>query len=259
MSILDQELFSSVIFYPRKVNIPKGLPENVQTLQFEVDENIVLGGMFFVYNPELPTILLFHGNGEIATDYANFYHYYITSGANLAVIDYRGYGFSNGDPRYKYLFTDTPIVYVLMKSYLEDNGYRGDLFVMGRSLGSVCASELGRLNPPGLLGIIYESGFASAYHLMKKLFLLGMQNIKEEDIYEHSNEIRIKEIEAPVLIIHGENDQLIPISEAESIYELLEKTDYKKLTRIKGAGHNDIMNFTDHYFDNLTEFIAKFS
>lgn len=258
LTILDEDIFSSAIFYPRKINIPTKLPSNVDILYFDVTKNVQVAGILFTYNPELPTILFFHGNGEIAADYFDYYHYYITSGANLLVIDYRGYGFSNSYPRFTDLFSDPPIIYEKTRNWLSENDYRTDLFVMGRSLGSVCAAELGKINPKGCLGIIFESGFASTYHLMKKLFLLGMSKIKEEEIYPYSNEIRMKEISLPALVIHGTDDQLIPISEADHIYELLMCVD-KRLVQIKGAGHNDIMNFVTEYFDPLIQFIKDYS
>ncbi len=257
MSIFDNDMFSSAIFYPRKVKRPEQLPAKVDILEFEIGEDIIIGALMFTYNPELPSILLFHGNGEIVTDYFNHYHYYITSGVNLCVVDYRGYGFSSSEPMFTDLFTDPPVIYELFRDWLKENEYRDDVIVMGRSLGSVCASELGMINPEGLLGIIFESAFSSTYHLMKKLFLLGMVNVKEEEIYPYSNEKRIKEIEKPVLIIHGKDDQLIPYSEAEAIYNNIKGE--KKLVTIDKAGHNDISSFTNEYFNPLAEFIKSIS
>ena len=82
-----------------------------KVLNFQVQKDIFIGGFFYLNNLNFPTILLFHGNGEIAADYQYFSNFFFECRVNLAVVDFRGYGFSTGEPIYSSLFTDALPLY----------------------------------------------------------------------------------------------------------------------------------------------------
>ena len=141
---------------------------------------------------------------------------------------------------------------------MDKKGLTNSLFILGRSLGSVCAAEIGSHNPKGLKGIIFESGFASIYNIMTHLFRISSSELNPVLLTEYSNDTRIKKFKIPVLIIHGTSDWIIPCSEGELIYKSLPESIDKELVLIEGAGHNDILFYKDRYFDSLNEFIEKF-
>ena len=193
-SFIDNQAISNIIFYPRKTPIPTNLDSNIKILKFNIKKDVLIGGFFYLNDSNLPTILLFHGNGEIAADYQQFSDFFFDCGVNLAVADFRGYGFSSGDPTYSSLITDALPIYNEFNKWMIDNNIEDSLFVLGRSLGSVCASEIGAHNPESLHGIIFESGFASIYNMMTRLFRISGPNITPESLNEYSNDIRIKKI-----------------------------------------------------------------
>ncbi len=255
--MLDSALVSSVVFYPRKTNIPINLPPHIKLLNFEILEDIKIGGLCFIQDMDLPTILMFHGNGEIAQDYIHLFQIFFECDVNLAVVDYRGYGFSSDKPFFSSLISDAVPIYQEFRNWMSNEGFRDSLFLMGRSLGSVCASEIGSQNPPDLKGIIFESAFASIYNLVTKLF--GITGITPESLQEWSNDTRICKIEKPVLIIHGSKDNIIPFSEGKLIQQSLPDTTITRMVPIRGAGHNDLFSYTKEYQTPLREFIAKFA
>ncbi|MFX0071349.1 MAG: alpha/beta hydrolase [Candidatus Hermodarchaeota archaeon] len=257
-SFIDDPRISSVVFYPRKTPIPNNLPSKIKTITFKINEDILIGGYCFLQDKTFPTILMFHGNGEVALEYRYFNHLFFECGVNLAVIDYRGYGHSSGNPIYSSLISDALPIYNLFKEWMKENGLRNSLFVQGRSLGSICASEIGSHNPEDLKGIIFESGFASAYNMMVRLFGVRGPNITPETLKPYSNDTRIKKFNKPVLILHGTMDWIIPSDEAKLIYETLPNHLDKKLIMIDGAGHNDIFSYKKEYFQPLKEFITKY-
>ncbi|MHA1300989.1 MAG: alpha/beta hydrolase family protein [Candidatus Helarchaeota archaeon] len=206
----------------------------------------------------MPTILMFHGNGEIAWDYHNFVDLYFQCGVNLAVMDFRGYGFSTGTPYYTSLILDAMHIYDHFMLWMLEEGFKNSLFVMGRSLGSVCASEIGAKNPPNLRGIIFESGFASIYNMMTRLFRISGPEITPEKLARWSNDTRIAQIRKPVLILHGTSDWIVPISEGELINETLPEDIDVKMIAIRGFGHNDILMAGDRYVRPIKEFIEKY-
>lgn len=254
---LDDPTISNVVFYPRKMEIPTRLPPHMKILNFRINEKITIGGFLYLNDPNLPTILMFHGNGEIAADYQYFYDSYFNCGVNLVVADFRGYGFSTGKPIYSSLITDAMPIYNGFKKYLEDNNMNPSHFVKGRSLGSVCASEIGSHNPEGVKGIIIESGFADMYKLITGLFGIPIPDNIHESLNEFSNHVRQEKFQKPVLIIHGTRDFIIPSEQANIIYNSVPENVDKKLVLIEDAGHNDIFNFEREYFSALKEFIEK--
>ncbi len=255
---LDDPRISNVVFYPRKIPIPNNLNSNIKVLKFQISEKILIGGFFYLQDENLPSILLFHGNGEVALDYRYFVQLFFECGINLAVVDFRGYGHSSGEPIYSSLISDAFPIYKKFKEWMADNNLKDSLFVQGRSLGSVCAAEIGSHNPEDLKGVIFESGFGSIYNMMTRLFRIRSPDITPESLKKYSNDTRIKKFKKPVLIIHGTMDWIIPNDESKVIYDALPEEVEKKLVMIEGAGHNDIFSYQDEYFLPLKEFIEKF-
>jgi hypothetical protein len=253
---LDEPAISSVVFYPRKASIPKDLPSNIKALKFQINKDILIGGYFCVKDKDLPSILLFHGNGEVALDYLYFMELFLECDVNLAVVDFRGYGHSSGKPIYSSLITDALPIYQEFKNWINNNNFKDSIFVQGRSLGSVCASEIGSHNPKELKGIIFESGFASIYNIMTQLF--GVRGITPESLKEYSNDTRISKFQKPTLIIHGTMDYIISCEEGKKIYDAIPKNVEKEIVLIEGAGHNDIFSYENQYFNPLKQFILKY-
>jgi len=126
---------------------------------------------------------------------------------------------------------------------------------MGRSLGSISALELAYHYQEEMKGLIIESGFPSVVRIMTHFGMpsqgMGLEKIDQECLE------RIKKIFLPTLIIHGEQDSLVPFKNAKDIYQHL-GTQEKKLFIIPSATHNDIMlvGFKG-YFNALQEFIER--
>ena len=256
-SFIDHPTVSSIVFYPRKSPVPTMLSPNIKILKLQISKKINIGGFFYLNDSSLPTILLFHGNGEIAADYQYFLDFFFDCGVNLAVVDFRGYGFSTGEPIYSSLISDALPIYNEFYKWMKENNLKDSLFLLGRSLGSACASEIGAHNPSGLRGIIFESGFASMYNMMTRLFRVSGPDVTPEGLSEYSNDTRIRKLQKPVLIIHGTEDWIIPCDEGRLIYDNIPEGIEKELVLIEGAGHNNIFSFKEEYTTPLKEFIQK--
>jgi alpha-beta hydrolase superfamily lysophospholipase len=202
-----------------------------------------------------PWILFFHGNGEVVSDYDEISPLYHQKELNLVVADYRGYGVSSGIPTITDLAQDAHTIFKKVKEELSIKNLRKDLWVMGRSLGSISALELASHYQGEMKGLIIESGFPSVVRMMTHLGVpahgMDLQKIDQECLK------RIQKIFVPTLIIHGEQDWLVPLENAKDIYQHL-GTKEKELVIIPSATHNDIMlaGFKE-YFDSLQQFIEK--
>jgi hypothetical protein len=142
-----------------------------------------------------------------------------------------------------------------VREELSRKNLRSDLWVMGRSLGSISALELAHQHQEVIKGLIIESGFPSVVRIITHLGMPA-HGIDLEKIDQGCLE-RIKQIFLPTLIIHGEQDMLVPIENAKDLYDHL-GTREKELLVIPSATHNDIMlvGFKD-YFKALQRFIER--
>jgi len=252
-SLIDQPFLLQFIFYPRKDFAP--CPANAFDLSILVEEGVSISCRFYMGHHEWPWILFFHGNGEVVSDYDDISPFYHQKGLNLVVADYRGYGASSGTPTLTDLVQDAHVIFKKVREELSIKKMRSDLWVMGRSLGSISALELASHYQEVVRGLIIESGFPSVVRIILHLGIpvqdMGLEKI-DQDCLE-----RIKKISLPTLIIHGEQDSLVPIENAEDIYQNLGAQE-KELLTIPSATHNDIMliGFND-YFKAIEQFIKR--
>ena len=226
----------------------------VELVSVPVEPGVSVGGRLYRAQRESPIILYFHGNGEIAADYDDLAPLYTEMGITLLVMDYRGYGTSDGTPTVTNLATDAMTVFNALDEICPANDLApAQRYLMGRSLGSAAALEIASRVPQGIAGLIIESGFANTFPLLARLGLHVAGASEERD--GAGNLAKIRQIATRTLIIHGEEDFLIPISEAEELYKHSAAKE-KRLVRIPNAGHNDLMVVgMRQYFGAIREFV----
>jgi pimeloyl-ACP methyl ester carboxylesterase len=242
------------VFYPRRTVPGYATQEGSESVLFPTEGTIKISGRYFPYAPEAPTILFFHGNGEIAADYEDIgYKFGTACEVNFLALDYRGYGESTGSPSNSAMITDARLLFPKVKQYLEMKGILTPIFVMGRSLGSASAIEIALYFEGQLAGIILESAFARVEPL---LTLLGVPSplIARMDVGALSNAVKLRNVHLPLLVIHGEDDSLIPAHQGKELFEASPAVN-KKLVIIPQAEHNTILLY-DQYFAALKQYIS---
>jgi hypothetical protein len=260
LSILDRpeilELIFPVVYSPfYKLYNLQFSSSDVPSYSIEVEEGIKIDCGFWVRGKECSSILYFHGNGETVASHDWVAPFYNQRGINLFVADYRGYGSSNGKPTISNMIGDAHTIFKGFNEIIEKEGFKGSLFIMGRSLGSIPAMELAFNYQDDIRGLIIESGTASNFRRLWDY--LGITK-KEAILSEESlflNKVKIRQVHKPTLIIHGEYDQIIPIREGEELYGNSGAQD-KRILIIPGADHNDVMIVKQSlYFDTIEKFI----
>ncbi len=253
-SVLDRPELVRFVFYPRRDFADP--PPNAVDHFVLVDEGVAVSCRFYVRDLESPTILFFHGNGEVVSDYDYIAPIYGSqAGANLFVADYRGYGASGGSPAFSSMVADAHRIFQDFSAIRRAGGHSGGVFVMGRSLGSVSAVELASRYQDRIDGLIVESGFASTLRLMTRLgFPRDFLRIQDPGF---PNLTRIRDVTLPTLIIHAQCDSLIPLEEGKDLFANVPARE-KRLVVIPGADHNDIMMADmPAYFGAIREFLLR--
>jgi len=227
------------LFHPRPESGPFRPQPAEQDLIIPVGDQVAVGARLHAAAATAPTILFFHGNGEIVADYDDLAPFILRQGVNFFPVDYRGYGRSSGAPTVSAMMRDCHTILAFARQWLPERGYRGPLMVMGRSLGSASALELASAYPEHLAALIVESGFAYAGPLLQLLGVnLAAIGFKETAGFRNVDKIRA--YPGPTLIIHAEHDHIIPVSDGQALFDAAADPD-KTLLKIPHANHNDIL------------------
>jgi abhydrolase domain-containing protein 17 len=173
------------------------------------------------------TVLYAHGNAEDLGHVAPFLDELRHTGFAVLAFDYRGYGMSTGGPPSAAGATDDmAAVYHHAVSSLNIPPSR--LVLYGRSVGSGPATDLAAHVPAG--GLVLESAFVSAFRVLTRVSLLPFDRFH--------NLRHIRTVRCPVLVIHGTDDEVIPVSHGRRLYEAAGQP--KQALWIEGAHHNDV-------------------
>ena len=254
LSFLDRPEILGVIFYPRKSIYVKRSRPDAKNYFVEVENGVRIGCRFYLRGPDCASMLYFHGNGEIVDDYDWCAHLFNDIGINLFVADYRGYGFSNGEPTITNMVTDSPKIFKRFKEIVTESNFDDTLFVMGRSLGSIPAIEVVFHYQEDVKGLIIESGSATNF-----LYFFEGLIPRNHPIWDDKNKLlnraKVRSISKPTLIIHAEYDSLVPLEEGEELYNS-SSAKHKRFLMIPNANHNDLMVAGEKaYFEALKEFV----
>ncbi|UCG04531.1 MAG: alpha/beta hydrolase [Candidatus Heimdallarchaeota archaeon] len=241
LTFLDHPDLVRFIFYPRRHQGASRETNDTYSLTIPIKGDINIVGRFYRTNEYklAPTILFFHGNGEIATDYDFIGPTYQQLGINLFVADYRGYGQSTGYPTFSSMIKDAHAIYQEFRKYLFENKFLGSVSVMGRSLGSASAIEIAAHYQNQLVCLIIESGFAYTYNLLRRLGIPSSMLPPEKEEVASTLPL-IKNVRIPSLFIHGENDVIIPLEDGVALHKNV-ASEEKNILIVPGAGHNDLL------------------
>jgi pimeloyl-ACP methyl ester carboxylesterase len=188
------------------------------------------------------TILFSHGNAEDLGDLRYFLPDLRDAGFSVLAYDYRGYGLSGRRvPSERSAYQDLTAAYRHLTGALGVPPER--VILHGRSLGGGIASELASRQP--VAGLVLESTFVSAFQVAVPRRIFPFDRF--------GTERRLGEIRAPVLVIHGTRDEVIPFWHGA---RLLERANLpKQHFWVEGAGHNDLqMVAGESYWRALRDF-----
>jgi uncharacterized protein len=250
---LDRPEVLRFLFHPRKES-PSEPTRGAVDYAIPVDADAIISCRFYSAGPQAPAILFFHGNGETVEDYEEIGMKYNRLGISLLAVEYRGYGRSTGTPTASSLIRDSHTIFTEAKKWRAQQKHTGPLFVMGRSLGSASAIELAAHYSAEIAGLIIESGFAYTEPLLRFLGVdTRRQGITEADCF--GNFEKIRGFQKPLLVIHAQFDQFIPVSDAEVLMKNC-PSQHKELKVIPRADHNSILSFGgSDYFKFIKTFI----
>ncbi|MBN2496688.1 MAG: alpha/beta hydrolase [Deltaproteobacteria bacterium] len=250
------DAIASAVFFPRP-DAPFGPPAAGAFDQlFERADGVRLRLRVHPAGPDDACILFFHGNGETALDYDFAAAEYNRLPAWLVVAEYRGYGPCTGRPSVHSFLPDAHAALDELCALLARRGHRGPRLVMGRSLGSAPAIELASARATELDALIVESGFARIVPLLELCGVPAGDLGLTED-WGPRNLAKMKTVRLPSLVMHAEQDQIIPFAEGQMLFDACQ-AELKLFFPVAGAGHNDIhLRAGAAYFEQIAALLGR--
>lgn len=227
----------SMIFLPQ----PASYQDDETILKIPVTDREQISALYLP-NPQAQyTLLYIHGNAEDLGDIRFFLEQLHRWGFSVFAYDYRGYGTSDGRPSERHAYEEADAAYRYLTQQLQIP--TENIIVYGRSVGSGSATALAQRYPVG--GLILKSAFTSIFRVVVPFPLLPFDKFP--------NRARLRQVHCPVLVMHGEADQTIPLHHGQSLYEVAPGP--KRSLWIAGADHND---FNGVAGDRLREALVNF-
>jgi uncharacterized protein len=180
--------------------------------------------------PGQPTILYFHGNGGSLEARSERVRKYVGRGHGMFMMTYRGYGGSTGVPSERANVADAKLAY----DTLVNEGVRGgDIIVYGESLGSGVAVQVAAEREVG--GLILDAPYTSTVDVAELAYPYLPARWLMTDRYETLRHLR--ELKAPLLVVHGEKDTIIPIAMGRRVHAAASGA--AEIVTFPQAGHSD--------------------
>ena len=235
----------SLMYHPDENNyFGDKLEVEIEKVKITTSDNIDLLGWFHKKDlKNLKTIVYFHGNAGKLENRIYKLNYFKEMDVNFLIIAWRGFSGNNGKPSEKGLYEDGKSTITWLKNLgLLDE----DIIIYGESLGTGIATELAQNN--NYAGLILETPFTSMIEAAKNFYPYIPVGLLLKDKYK--NDKKILDINIPLLVMHGEADQIVPFWMGKKIYEMANQPKYSYFTK-----------FDDHmmeYDEKLVLALKKF-
>jgi len=240
------------IYYPSKEIIlsPADVGLKHEDIFFTTDDNLRLNGWFVPSGQSRGTLLFCHGNAGNISHRVEIIKIFNQLNLNVFIFDYRGYGRSQGVPTEQGLYKDAQAAF----QYLLSRGDvdQGTIIIYGKSIGANVAIKLASMVKAAAL--ISESGFTSAYDMGRRLF--PYLPIKWIITVKFDAQSTIKNIAIPKLIIHSEDDEIIPFTMGKKLFEVAASP--KELYQMQGTHNEAIFTSGQEYSRRLDSFLSKY-
>ena len=248
----------NLIYYPdlpsRKIETtPASIGLNYEDVYIDTDDAIKLHGWFISNTMSQRVLLFFHGNAGNISHRLESIKIFHQLGFSVFILDYRGYGQSQGKTTESGTYRDAEAAmnYLLRKRGINEN----QITVFGRSLGGAVASYTASKHK--VAALILESTFTSAPDMASKVLPWPIFPLRLISRFSYNTQKRLASIQCPILIVHSPEDEIIPFSHGNALYQ--QALDPKQMLTIRG-GHNDGFLISGQtYLKGLQNFVASYS
>ena len=236
----------NLMYHPSENNyFGDTLEVNIEKVNIKTSDNLNLLGWFHKKNlNKFKTIVYFHGNAGTLENRIHKLNHFKDMEVNFLIIAWRGFSDNKGKPSENGLYIDgiSAVNWIINQGVKEK-----DIILYGESLGTGIATEIAQNK--NFAGVILETPFTSMINAAKEFYPYIPVNLLLKDRFENFK--KIKNINSPILIMHGEQDTIVPFSMGKKIYQLANDPKYSYFTK-----HDDhMMVYDEPMINTLKNFI----
>ena len=204
-----------LMYFPAKMTAPPsafGL-KGVEDIFVETSDKVRLQTWVHAARPGYPMVVYFHGNALHLGERSVWFKAFIDAALGLVAVSHRGFGKSEGSPTEAGLYADARIAIDYAQGTLKMPSKK--LIYFGESLGSGVAVQMATERPPGLL--VLQAPYTSVETRAAELcpFVIGVRHLVRD---KYDSLSKIASVEAPLLILHGAKDAIIPLRHGETLF-----------------------------------------
>ena len=216
----------SLLYHPNENNYSGDkISVDIEKVKIQTSDNIELLGWYHEKNlKDYKTLVYFHGNAGSLENRIHKLNHFQDMNINFLIVAWRGFNGNKGKPSEKGLYVDgkSAIDWLIKKGVDEKN-----LILYGESLGTGVATHLAQNK--NYAGVILETPFTSMVDAAKNFYPYIPINLLLKDKFENFK--KVKNINTPILVMHGEVDQIVPFSMGKKIYEIANNPKYSYFTK----------------------------
>ena len=238
----------NLLYHPNENNYSSDqISVPIEKVKINTKDNIQLVG--WLHEKDLlkyRTVLFFHGNAGSLVNRIHKLNHFHKMDVNFLIIAWRGFSGNKGKPSEKGLYEDgrSAINWLFNKGVKERN-----IVIYGESLGTGVATHLSQNK--NFAGVVLETPFTSMIDAAKIFYPYIPVSLLLKDKFD--NKSKIKNIKVPVLIMHGEADQIVPFFMGKKMYETANEPKYSYFTK----HDNHMMEYDENLVKALESFLKS--
>ena len=238
----------SLLYHPTENNYGGDrLTVNIEKVKIVTEDNIDL--LAWYHNKDInkfKTILYLHGNAGSLENRIHKINHFEDMNINFLLLSWRGFSGNKGEPTEQGLYQDarSAVKWLIKQGVFEEN-----IIIYGESLGTGVTTEIAQNR--NFAGIILESPFTSMVAAGKSKYPIFPIRLLLKDRYESDK--KIKNIKSPVLIMHGEQDNIVPFWMGEKMFQLANEPKYSYFSKYD----DHMMDFNNELINSIKLFLKS--
>jgi hypothetical protein len=240
-----------LLYFPMRalVATPQAAGMDYESVTLRTEDGVALHGWFVPAEGARGTLLFFHGNAGNISHRLDSLAIFHRLGLSTLIVDYRGYGQSEGKPTEEGTYLDAEAAW---RHLTETRGIAPErVVVFGRSLGGAVAAHLAANHRPAAL--IVESGFVSVPDLAAGLYPWLPVRLLSRFRYDTAG--AMARAECPVLIVHSPEDEIVPYAQGRALFDRAREP--KRFLELRGGHNEGFLASGASYTEGLDAFLTS--
>ncbi|PPR79172.1 MAG: Multifunctional-autoprocessing repeats-in-toxin [Alphaproteobacteria bacterium MarineAlpha3_Bin5] len=225
------------------------LPKGMEEVFIETKDGVTIQALYLPHPSSKRFTIYFHGNAGNIYHRIHDYEKLHKLGTSILAVSYRGYAKSEGYPSESGIYLDGKAAFDFVKNIIKVS--EKNIYILGRSIGTTVAVDLAQDTDIG--GLILISPLSSG---QDQASFMGLGFAAQLATNAFQNEKKVRRLKAPLLVIHGNQDKIIPIDFGLKVFKAA--TSVRFFYEVKGGGHNNLTSkFGDQVFSAVSDFFSK--